>query len=58
MNKKGSATLVVIMFAIAFILYATSTFADVRHMKNQYSEYERLIIEKYETEYNQKTQEL
>lgn len=58
MKKIGSATVVVILFAIVFILYATSTFADVRHMKNQYNEYEEDIIEKFETEYSNKIQEL
>lgn len=58
MKKIGSATVVVIVFAIVFILYATSTFADVRHMRNQYEEYERDIIEKFDTEYNKKVQEL
>ena len=58
MKKIGSATIVVIMFAIVFMLYATSTYADVRHMKNQYNDYESHIIEKFETEYNNKIQEL
>jgi len=58
MKKLGSATLVVIFFAIAFMLYATSTYADVRHMSNQYNEYEQEIIQKYEAEYNNKVQEL
>ena len=58
MKRRGSATIVVILFAIVFMLYATSTYADVRHMKNQYNEYERDIIEKYEMEYNKDIQEL
>ena len=58
MKKIGSATVVVILFAIVFMLYATSTYADVRHMKNQYNEYERDIIEKYEVQYDNKVQEL
>lgn len=58
MKKLGSATVVVIIFAIVFMLYSSSTYADVRHMKNQYNEYESYIIEKYETEYNNKVQEL
>jgi len=57
-KKIGSATVVVILFAIVFMLYASSTYADVRHMKNQYEEYEKDIIEKYEIEYNNNTQEL
>jgi len=58
MKKKGSATVVVVVVAIVFMLYATSTFADVRHMKNQYNEYEQKIIERYDAEYNSKVQEL
>lgn len=58
MKKIGSATIVVILFAIVFMLYATSTYADIRHMKNQYNDYESYIIEKYENEYNNKIQEL
>ena len=52
LNKIGSATVVVIMFCIAFMLYASSTFADVRHLKNKYTEYERDIINTYEQQYN------
>ena len=58
MKKVGSATLVVVIFAIVFMLYSTSTYADVRHMKNNYDEYENDIIEKYDREYNNKVQEL
>lgn len=58
MKKLGSATVVVILFAIVFMLYSSSTYADVRHMKNGYNEYERNIIKKYETHYNNKVQEL
>ncbi len=58
MKKIGSATVVVILFSIVFMLYASSTYADVRHMKNQYDEYERDIIEKYEIQYSNIVQEL
>lgn len=58
MKKVGSATVVIILFAIVFMLYSSSTFADVRHMKNNYNEYEQKIIEQYEDEYNNKVQEL
>lgn len=58
MKKIGSATVVVILFAIVFMLYSSSTFADVRHMKNLYEEYEKEIIEKYETDYDNKVLEL
>lgn len=58
MKRRGSATVVIILFAIVFMLYATSTYADVRHLKNKYNEYEQNIIQKYELEYNNKVQEL
>lgn len=52
MKKKiGSATLVVIMFSIIYILYSSSTYADVRHLKNNYETYRDSINEKYEEEY-------
>lgn len=51
MKKLGSATLVVIIFSIIYILYATSTYADVRHLKNNYDTYKEDIIKKYEQEY-------
>ena len=52
MKKLGSATLVIILFSIVFMLYSTSTYADVRHLKNNYDEYEKNILERYETKYN------
>ena len=58
MKRKGSATIVIVLFSIIFMLYASSTYADVRHLRNKYDEYEQYIIEKYETEYNKKIQEL
>ena len=39
-------------------IYSSSTFADVRHLKNNYEEYERDIIERYEEDYNLTVQEL
>ena len=51
MNKKGSATLVVIIFSIIYMLYTASTYADVRHMKRRYEEYEQEIKQIYEQKY-------
>lgn len=53
MKKKleklnGSGTLIVIISAIVFLTYATSTFSDVRHMKYMQEEYENNIREMYE----------
>ena len=36
MKRRGSATLVIVLFSIVFMLYATSTYADVRHLRNKY----------------------
>ena len=58
MKTRGSATIVIILFSVVFMLYATSTFSDVRHLKNKCDEYEQDIIERYEQEYNNKLQEL
>ena len=58
MGKKGSATVVIIIIAIVFTLYATSTFSDVRHLKNTYEKYEQELINRYEQDYDLKVQEL
>lgn len=58
MRKKGSATVVIIVVAIVFTLYATSTFADVRHLKNSYEKYEQELIKKYQEDFDLKVQEL
>jgi len=47
-NIKGSGTLIVIISAIVFLTYATSTFSDVRHMKYMQEKYEENIKEIYE----------
>jgi len=47
-NIKGSGTLIVIISAIVFLTYATSTFSDVRHMKYMQEKYENNIKEIYE----------
>ena len=47
---RGSGTLIVIISAIVFLTYATSTFSDVRHMKYMQEEYEKNIREIYEEE--------
>jgi hypothetical protein len=52
MKKKGSATLVVILLSTIFMLYSVSTYADVRHMKRTYDEYQKRITSIYEQEYN------
>lgn len=49
---KGSGTLVVIISAIVFLIYATSTFSDVRHMKYMQEKYEKNIKEIYEKDFD------
>ncbi len=54
MSKKikkrlvGSGTLVVIFSAIAFSIYAVSTFAEQEHYGIMQDKYEKNIIEEYE----------
>lgn len=50
-RKKGSATLVIIISAIVFLIYATSTFADVRQMKQLHKEYVDEMVKHYENNY-------
>lgn len=47
-DLKGSGTLIVIISAIVFLTYATSTYSDVRHMKYMQEKYENNIREMYE----------
>lgn len=54
-NKiKGSATLIVIITSVIFMLYAQSTYADVSHMKNMYNSYEEEILNEYKKQYDNK----
>ncbi len=57
-RKIGSATLVVILFSIIYILYSSSTYADVRHLKNNYETYKKNIYETYEEEYEYRAFEI
>lgn len=53
MKKKGSATLIVILFSTIYMLYTASVYADVRHMVKTYDNYEKEIIDMYEKEYQE-----
>lgn len=53
-KNKGSATLVVIITSIIFMIYAQSTYADIIHMKNMYDSYEKDILDEYQTKYEKK----
>lgn len=53
MKKKGSATLIVILFSTIYMLYTASVYADVRHMKKTYDNYEEQIVDMYEKKYQE-----
>ena len=55
---KGSATLVVIIASVVFMLYAQSTRADAKHMTNMHEKYKESILNKYDEEYTEKVNEL
>ena len=58
MKKRGSATLVVILFSTIYMLYTASTYADIRHMKRKYEEYKIEITKIYDLEYQRMINEL
>lgn len=47
MKKTGSGTLVVVISSLIFIMYVSSTYADVRHLKYMQEQYEKKIIDTY-----------
>lgn len=49
-SMKGSGTLIVTISAIVFLIYATSTFSDVKHLKYMQEKYEEDIKELYEND--------
>ena len=55
---KGSATLVIIVASIVFMLYAQSTRADVVHMNSMHKKYKESILNRYNIEYTEKVNEL
>lgn len=52
LSKKGSGTLVVIVSALLFIIYTSSTTADVRHLKYMQEQYEKSIKDMYNVNVN------
>ena len=58
MKKKGSATLIVILFSTIYMLYTASAYADVRHMVKTYENYKEQIVDMYEQEYQNKVKVL
>lgn len=53
MKKKGSATLIVILFSTIYMLYTASVYADVRHMIKTYDNYKEEIVDMYEKKYQE-----
>ncbi len=51
-RNNGSGTLVVIISSLIFVMYASSTYADVRHLKHMEEQYEKKIIEVYAEDVN------
>jgi len=45
MKKTGSGTLVVVISSLIFVMYVSSTYADVRHLKYMQEQYEKKIID-------------
>lgn len=53
MNKKnGSGIVVVILMAIVFLVYVSSSFSESEHFYLLESKYEKSIVELYEKDYN------
>lgn len=46
-KRSGSGTLVVVISSLIFIMYVSSTYADVRHLKYMQEQYETTIINIY-----------
>jgi len=51
-NKKGSAIVVVIITAIVFLVYISSTYTDILHLKKMHEKYYTNIQNLYNMEYN------
>ena len=51
-KRRGSGTLVVAISSLIFVMYVTSTYADVRHLKYMQEVYEKNIIAVYSVNVN------
>lgn len=51
-KKKGSGILVVVLAAIVFSIYVSSSFSEGEHFYLLQSKYEKSIVELYEKDYN------
>ncbi len=51
-KKRGSAIVVVIITAIVFLVYTSSTYTDILHLKKMHEKYYTNIQNMYDMEYN------
>lgn len=50
--KRGSATVVIIITAVVFLVYISSTYTDILHLKKMHEKYYTNIQNMYDIEYN------
>lgn len=51
-TKNGSATVVIIITAVVFLVYISSTYTDILHLKKMHEKYYTNIQNLYDIEYN------
>lgn len=51
-KKKGSAIAVVVITAVVFLVYISSTYTDILHLKKMHEKYYNNIQNMYDMEYN------
>lgn len=56
-NLRGSGVLIVVLSAISFSIYASSTYSEQQHFSIMQKKYEKNIIEHYEKD-NQRIDEI
>lgn len=50
--KNGSATVVIIITAVVFLVYISSTYTDILHLRKMHEKYHTNIQNMYDKEYN------
>lgn len=50
--KKGSATVVIVITAVVFLVYISSAYTDILHLKKMHEKYYTDIQNLYNMEYN------
>lgn len=51
-KKRGSATVVIIITAVVFLVYISSTYTDILHLKKMHEKYYTNIQNMFDMEYN------